>query len=141
LGNARLSFDVGPGVRSDSDMGVLIAFFRARRGAARGFRLADPSDFSSNGMVAAPTSVDQVIGVGMARLPPSRSSNPMAMRRKIPSNGASPAPRGQRPDQRERRDREQWLDSGGWRDGDLYHAASFGRGGAGGFPLRCAGAL
>jgi uncharacterized protein (TIGR02217 family) len=63
-GNARLSFDVGPGVRSDSDMGVLIAFFRARRGAARGFRLADPSDFSSNGMVAAPTSVDQVIGVG-----------------------------------------------------------------------------
>lgn len=63
-GNARLSFDVGPGVRSDSDMGVLIAFFRARRGAARGFRLADPSDFSSNAMVGTPTSVDQVIGVG-----------------------------------------------------------------------------
>jgi uncharacterized protein (TIGR02217 family) len=63
-GNARLSFDVGPGVRSDSDMGVLIAFFRARRGAGRGFRLADPSDFSSHGMVGTPTSADQVIGVG-----------------------------------------------------------------------------
>lgn len=63
-GNARLSFDVGPGVRSDRDMGTLIAFFRARRGAARGFRLGDPSDFSSNGMTATPTSADQVIGVG-----------------------------------------------------------------------------
>jgi uncharacterized protein (TIGR02217 family) len=63
-GNARLSFDVGPGVRSDSDMGTLIAFFRARRGAARGFRLGDPSDFSSNGMVGTPTAADQVIGVG-----------------------------------------------------------------------------
>lgn len=63
-GNARLSFDVGPGVRSDADMGVLIGFFRARRGAARGFRLADPSDFSSNGMVDTPTAADQVIGVG-----------------------------------------------------------------------------
>ena len=63
-GNARLSFDVGPGVRSDADMGTLIAFFRARRGAARGFRLGDPSDFSSHGMVGTPTSADQVIGVG-----------------------------------------------------------------------------
>jgi uncharacterized protein (TIGR02217 family) len=63
-GNARLSFDVGPGVRSDADMGALIAFFRARRGAARGFRLADPSDFSSNGMTDTPTAADQVIGVG-----------------------------------------------------------------------------
>ena len=47
--DARLRFDVGPGIRSEAELGVLIAFFRARRGAARGFRLRDPSDFSSNG--------------------------------------------------------------------------------------------
>ncbi|WP_157099216.1 DUF2460 domain-containing protein, partial [Novosphingobium rosa] len=62
--NARLHFDLGPGLRSEAELGVLIAFFRARRGAARGFRLGDPSDFSSNGMVDAPTPVDQVIGLG-----------------------------------------------------------------------------
>ena len=31
-------------------LGTLIAFFRARRGAAARFRLRDPSDFSSNAM-------------------------------------------------------------------------------------------
>jgi len=62
--NARLRFDVGPGIRSEAELGVLIAFFRARRGAARGFRLRDPSDFSSSGMVGAPTSSDQLLGLG-----------------------------------------------------------------------------
>lgn len=62
--NARLRFDVGPGVRSDAELGELIAFFRARRGPARGFRLRDPSDFSSNGMVEAPTATDQDLGTG-----------------------------------------------------------------------------
>lgn len=62
--NARLRFDVGPGIRSDAELGVLIAFFRARRGAARGFRLRDPSDFSSNDMVAAATAADELIGTG-----------------------------------------------------------------------------
>lgn len=62
--NARLHFDLGPGLRSEAELGALIAFFRARRGAARGFRLTDPSDFSSNGMVDAPTATDQLIGVG-----------------------------------------------------------------------------
>ena len=38
--NARLRFDVGPGIRSETELGELIAFYRARRGAARGFRLA-----------------------------------------------------------------------------------------------------
>ncbi len=38
--DARLRFDVGPGIRSEAELGVLIAFFRARRGAARGFRLS-----------------------------------------------------------------------------------------------------
>ena len=42
--DARLRFDVGPGVRSEAELGELIAFFRARRGQARGSRLRDPSD-------------------------------------------------------------------------------------------------
>ncbi len=62
--DARLHFDVGPGVRSEHELGTLIAFFRARRGAARGFRLGDPFDFSSNGMTGTPTATDQRIGVG-----------------------------------------------------------------------------
>ena len=62
--NARLRFDVGPGIRSEAELGVLIAFFRARRGAARGFRLRDPSDFSSNNMVETPTATDQLLGTG-----------------------------------------------------------------------------
>ena len=62
--DARLRFDVGPGIRSDADLGTLIEFFRARRGAARGFRLADPYDFSSNAMTAVPTMLDQAIGTG-----------------------------------------------------------------------------
>ena len=62
--DARLRFDVGPGIRSETELGVLLAFFRARRGAARGFRLRDPSDFSSNAMTAPPTALDQLIGHG-----------------------------------------------------------------------------
>jgi uncharacterized protein (TIGR02217 family) len=62
--DARLRYDVGPGIRSDAELGTLIAFFRARRGAARGFRLADPFDFSSNAMTGTPTMLDQLIGVG-----------------------------------------------------------------------------
>ena len=62
--NARLRFDVGPGIRSEAELGTLIAFFRARRGAARGFRLADPFDFSSNAMTAPPTPFDQLLGSG-----------------------------------------------------------------------------
>ncbi|MEM8696499.1 MAG: DUF2460 domain-containing protein, partial [Pseudomonadota bacterium] len=34
--DARMRYDAGPGVRSEEDVGKLIAFFRARRGAARG---------------------------------------------------------------------------------------------------------
>jgi uncharacterized protein (TIGR02217 family) len=62
--DARLHFDVGPGIRSESELSELIAFFRARRGPARGFRLTDPFDHSSNGMTGAPTMLDQLIGIG-----------------------------------------------------------------------------
>jgi uncharacterized protein (TIGR02217 family) len=62
--DARLAYDVGPGVRSESELGVLFDFFRARRGPAVGFRFADPFDFSSNGMNGVPTMLDQHLGVG-----------------------------------------------------------------------------
>ncbi|MEO1968846.1 MAG: DUF2460 domain-containing protein [Sphingomonadaceae bacterium] len=62
--DARLCFDVGPGIRSEEELGSLIAFFRARHGPATGFRLRDPYDFSSNGMTGIPTAEDQALGVG-----------------------------------------------------------------------------
>lgn len=62
--DARLRFDVGPGIRSEAELGTLLAFFRARRGAGRGFRLRDPSDFSSHAMTGAPTATDQLLGTG-----------------------------------------------------------------------------
>jgi uncharacterized protein (TIGR02217 family) len=60
----RMRFDAGPGVRSESDMQALLAFFRARRGRARGFRFRDPFDDSSNGMTGEPGFGDVVIGTG-----------------------------------------------------------------------------
>ncbi len=62
--DARIHFDVGPGIRSESELAELIAFFRARRGAARGFRISDPFDNSSNGMTGSPGTSDQLIGMG-----------------------------------------------------------------------------
>lgn len=62
--DARLRFDVGPGIRSEEEMQQLIEFFRARWGAARGFRLRDPNDFSSRSMIREPTAFDQLIGIG-----------------------------------------------------------------------------
>lgn len=62
--DARLSFDAGPGVRSEADIATLIAFFRARRGAARGFRFTDPYDDRSCGLGEAPGPLDQRLGVG-----------------------------------------------------------------------------
>ncbi len=52
---ARTSYDVGPGLRSEADIGVLLAFFRARMGPARSFRLRDPFDAEA---------VGEVLGVG-----------------------------------------------------------------------------
>ena len=62
--DARLHFDVGPGIRSETELAELIAFFRARRGPARGFRLMDPFDNSTNGISNMPTMLDQLIGIG-----------------------------------------------------------------------------
>jgi len=61
---ARLRFDAGPGIRGDQEVETLLSFFRARRGAAVGFRFRDPYDFSSNKMSGAVTASDQLIGTG-----------------------------------------------------------------------------
>jgi uncharacterized protein (TIGR02217 family) len=62
--DARLRFDAGPGVRGEEDVHALIAFFRARRGAAIAFRFEDPFDNSSNGMTGAPEPDDQRLATG-----------------------------------------------------------------------------
>jgi uncharacterized protein (TIGR02217 family) len=62
--DARMTYDVAPGVRSEAELGVLLNFFRARRGAAIGFRFADPFDDSSNGANGVPAMTDQLIGTG-----------------------------------------------------------------------------
>lgn len=62
--DARMHYDVGPGVRSEEELSQILAFFRARRGAARAFRISDPFDFSSNSMTGSPTPSDQLLGIG-----------------------------------------------------------------------------
>lgn len=61
---ARLRFDAGPGVRGDGELETLLAFYRARRGPAVGFRFRDPYDYSSSGMTGAVAATDQAIGTG-----------------------------------------------------------------------------
>ncbi len=62
--DARLSYDIGPALVDDAAVSGLIAFFRARHGAARAFRLLDPTDHSSHAMTGAPTASDVVLGTG-----------------------------------------------------------------------------
>ena len=61
---ARMCYDAGPGVRSESDVRTLAAFFRARRGAARGFRFRDPFDHGSAADGGPPGAGDQMLGSG-----------------------------------------------------------------------------
>jgi len=59
---ARRSYDARTGIRSAADVGTLLNFFCARAGRARGFRLKDWSDFTSNGDgISAPAFNDQTI--------------------------------------------------------------------------------
>ena len=62
--DARLSYDIGPAMVDDAAVSGLIAFFRARHGAARAFRLLDPTDHSSHAMTGTPTAGDVVLGSG-----------------------------------------------------------------------------
>ncbi len=62
--DARLHFDAGVGIRSDADLRTLLAFFRARRGQAHGFRFTDPFDCASRDDGAPVSPADQSIGTG-----------------------------------------------------------------------------
>ncbi len=61
---ARMRYDAGPGLRSEADVRTLAEFFRARRGAARGFRFRDPFDASSAADGGLPAAGDQMLGTG-----------------------------------------------------------------------------
>lgn len=61
---ARLRFDVGPGLRSIEDLQTLLGFFRSMRGNALAFRFRDSTDCSSAGMTGTPTAEDVVLAVG-----------------------------------------------------------------------------
>ncbi len=62
---ARRRFDARPGVTSAAEAALLVAFFHARAGRARGFRLKDWQDYTSaRDGVSAPHWQDQIIGTG-----------------------------------------------------------------------------
>jgi uncharacterized protein (TIGR02217 family) len=65
---ARLSYELGGGVRSEADLVTLLGFFRARRGQAIGFRFRDPMDWTSGVPDAEPAPWDQLLGVGDGKL-------------------------------------------------------------------------
>lgn len=63
-----LEFDLSTAIRSAQELSAVIAFFRARRGKARGFRIRDFSDYSSAGwddqQPKAVSPLDQSLGLG-----------------------------------------------------------------------------
>ncbi len=62
---ARRRFDARTGVTTAHEASLLISFFQARAGKAKGFRLKDWSDHTSHtDGVSSPSFNDQVIGVG-----------------------------------------------------------------------------
>ena len=62
--DARLHFDAGIGIRSENDLMLLIAFFRARRGRAHGFRFRDPLDYRSRDDGVSVSATDQGLATG-----------------------------------------------------------------------------
>jgi uncharacterized protein (TIGR02217 family) len=67
----RMRYDVGYGVKRNSDLIALIAFHRARQGRAYSFRFWDPLDYSTNPLqtpgndaTVLATNVDELIGTG-----------------------------------------------------------------------------
>ncbi|WP_349024600.1 DUF2460 domain-containing protein [Sphingorhabdus sp.] len=62
--DARMAYNVAPGVRSEAELVELMQFFRARRGAAVGFRFSDPFDNSSHANNGDPGMLDQHLGIG-----------------------------------------------------------------------------
>ena len=64
---ARLRYDAGIGVRSETDLVALLDFFRARRGQAFAFRFRDPIDCKSCMPSVEPSATDQLLGTGDGR--------------------------------------------------------------------------
>ena len=62
--HSRRRYDAGLGLRSLSDIELLIAFFEARMGQMYGFRWKDWADFKSSVAEREVTFEDQVIGLG-----------------------------------------------------------------------------
>lgn len=62
--DSRRRWDAGSGVRSLDDLHDVVAFFEARRGRLYGFLFRDPLDDRSGLPSAAPTPLDQSLGVG-----------------------------------------------------------------------------
>jgi len=61
---ARNVYDIGMGLRSENDLGVLLSFFRARAGRANGFRYKDWLDYKSSVPQQAISATDQQLGLG-----------------------------------------------------------------------------
>lgn len=139
--DARLKFDAGPGVHSEADLVTLVEFFRARRGAARGFRFSDPFDTQSAPLGQAVSAVDQRLGTGDGVTSEFRLAKyygagvdaqqrfitrPVAGTIRVAVNGVEQT--------------SGWLHLGG--GGDRFHDSADERRGANGrLPLRRAGAL
>ncbi len=62
--DSRRRWDVGPAVKTLSDLDGLIAFFEARRGQLHGFRFRDPLDHRSCPAGHNPSATDQRLGEG-----------------------------------------------------------------------------
>jgi uncharacterized protein (TIGR02217 family) len=62
--DSRRAYNAGYGVKSLDDLHAVIAFFEERRGRLHGFRWRDPTDWKSCPPEAAPTALDQDIGLG-----------------------------------------------------------------------------
>lgn len=61
---SRYHYEIGSGIKSRTDLALLLSFFEERRGSLYGFRFSDPVDHSSAVGDAAITPFDQVIGMG-----------------------------------------------------------------------------
>jgi hypothetical protein len=98
---ARTTYDVGPGIRSEADIAALLAFFRARLGPARGFRLRDPFDWAVAdellGVSAASTSAIGTCLVRVDRPYPPRFAARAAPSRRPSSRSARSRSIGSRP--------------------------------------------
>jgi uncharacterized protein (TIGR02217 family) len=62
--DSKRSYNAGYGIKSVDNLHEVIAFFEERRGRLYGFRWKDWSDYKSCAPGAAPSALDQKIGVG-----------------------------------------------------------------------------